>query len=178
VTQQLTQPGVRLAFDKERATLEFGQQLAHALAANGMSRAQLARNLGKTRAYVTQVMRDGQNLTIKTMAELAGACGHELHIKLHQRVAEGGPIYSESGPDWSAIRVVSKQTMVYATCSREVQVLRQWTVPSSSPRRGRRPSAVPTIKALLPAPTHLWSQDGANEFTDLEPYAPLPAHEE
>jgi len=82
VSQQLQNTAFRVEYDKERAAYEFSAQLQSALARQGKSRADLARELGCSRASVSQKLRK-QNLTIRTMAEFAAACGHELHIALH-----------------------------------------------------------------------------------------------
>ena len=111
VSQQLADPALRLAFDQERATREFSEQLDQVLVSENISRAELAKRLGKSRAYITQTLRKGRNLTIATMAEIAGACGFELHVRLHRRQAEGGPIFTEPCPDWHAVTLTSTVTL-------------------------------------------------------------------
>lgn len=69
----------------ERVVMEFSSQLAGALAEQGHSRASLARQLGQSRASVTQALRSGSNLTIRRMVEFAGVCGYEVHIDLRPR---------------------------------------------------------------------------------------------
>lgn len=83
--RQLADPEVRLAFDQERASLEFIHQLDAVMSRSGVSKAMLARRLGRSRAFVSQALSRGRNLTIKTMVELAGACGYELHVLLRRR---------------------------------------------------------------------------------------------
>jgi antitoxin component HigA of HigAB toxin-antitoxin module len=87
LTQEMAKPEFRLAFNKERATIEFQEQIQSALDQDGVSRKQFAEQLGKSPAFVSQVLQHGRNLTVSTMAELADACGCELHILLRRRGA-------------------------------------------------------------------------------------------
>ncbi len=41
----------------------------------GITKAALARRLGKSKAYVTQALSGGRNMTLRTLAEFAWACG-------------------------------------------------------------------------------------------------------
>jgi len=102
--RQLADPKVRLEFDKERASDEFVDQLENVLQTTKMSRAALAGKIGRTRAYVTQSLRRRTNLTIKTMAELAGACGYELHIMLFPRTASGGTVFTAPATPWHVVK--------------------------------------------------------------------------
>lgn len=111
VASQLADPKVRLEFDRERASEEFVDQLDAALQSGGISRATLAGTLGRSRAFITQTLRRRANLTIKTMAELAGACGYELHIALLPRGAGTGPVWSEPQSQWSVVRCEPRQPM-------------------------------------------------------------------
>jgi hypothetical protein len=86
-SRQLEKPEVRQGFDQERASYEFCQQLETALSAEDISRSELTERLGKTKAFITQSLKRGHNLTIKTMSELASACGMELHVLLRRREA-------------------------------------------------------------------------------------------
>lgn len=108
----LEDPEIRLAFDRERASMEFTEQLEHAMAAGGLSRADVARQLGRSRAFVSQALRRGQNLTIKTMAELSAACGFELHILLRRRSHGGGSVFCAPMVDWEELRRPSKMSNI------------------------------------------------------------------
>jgi DNA-binding XRE family transcriptional regulator len=48
----------------------------------GMTRAELARRLGATPAYVTKILRGSANFTLDTMVRLARALDAELHVPL------------------------------------------------------------------------------------------------
>jgi transcriptional regulator with XRE-family HTH domain len=105
VSRQLSDGSIRLSFDQERAAHEFIEQFEVALCEAGLSRAEVARRLGRSAPSITQALRKGRNLTIKLMTELAGICDHEVHIRLRPRSSVGGPIYIEPERDWSATHV-------------------------------------------------------------------------
>ena len=55
--------------------------IARLMAEQAVSRAELARRLGKSRAWVTQLLSGKGNLTVKTLAEAAFALGAELRME-------------------------------------------------------------------------------------------------
>jgi len=67
-------------FLTEEAKIGFAVCVERRLRQNGASKADLARKLGKSQAYVTKVLRGDANLTIKTMVELAHAVNSVLHL--------------------------------------------------------------------------------------------------
>ena len=48
----------------------------------GVTRAELARRLGTSQAYITRVLSGNANFTLKTMARLAHALGMQLDVGL------------------------------------------------------------------------------------------------
>ncbi|HVF60486.1 MAG TPA: helix-turn-helix transcriptional regulator [Thermoanaerobaculia bacterium] len=67
------------------AILAFTEDLTRAMEREGVSRAELARRLGATPAYVTKILRGNVNFTLATMVRLARALGAELHVQLSPR---------------------------------------------------------------------------------------------
>jgi transcriptional regulator with XRE-family HTH domain len=53
--------------------------------AQGISRAEFARRLGTSQAYVTRVLGGNANFTLKTMSKLALALDLELEVVLRPR---------------------------------------------------------------------------------------------
>jgi transcriptional regulator with XRE-family HTH domain len=53
------------------------------------SNADLARELGTSRAYITKIMRGDQNLSIDKITEIADALGADVHIHLTDKGATG-----------------------------------------------------------------------------------------
>jgi transcriptional regulator with XRE-family HTH domain len=66
----------------ETAIIDFTEELTRAMQRGGVSRADLARRLKTSPAYVTKVLRGEANFTMKTMVRLAQALGCELYFKL------------------------------------------------------------------------------------------------
>ena len=58
---------------QERLILDVTEQLAGALEDDGVTRAELARRLGRTPGFVSQLLGGGRNLTLRTIADIAAA---------------------------------------------------------------------------------------------------------
>jgi transcriptional regulator with XRE-family HTH domain len=62
-------------FQRERLATEITELIARVMDDQGVSRAELASRLGKSRAYVTKMLRHGSNLTVHTIADVFAALG-------------------------------------------------------------------------------------------------------
>ena len=60
----------------------FLEDLVRAMDEAGISRAELARRLGSTPAYVTKILRGNVNFTLTSLVKLARAVGCELHLAI------------------------------------------------------------------------------------------------
>ena len=58
---------------QERLILDVTELLAGALEDGGVTRAELARRLGRTPGFVSQLLGGGRNLTLRTIADIAAA---------------------------------------------------------------------------------------------------------
>ena len=67
---------------QEELIVEVTEALARALATSGLTRSQLAARLGRTKGFVSQVLGGGRNLTLRTLADLAGALGCHVRVDL------------------------------------------------------------------------------------------------
>ena len=65
----------------EALAAEASETIARLMAQRNVSRADLARKLNKSRAWVTQLLSGKANMTIRTLAEVAYTLGAE--VKLH-----------------------------------------------------------------------------------------------
>jgi predicted DNA-binding protein (UPF0251 family) len=68
-------PRQQLLFEQERAVLLATEETLRLMGREGITKAALARRLGKSKAYVTQALSGGRNMTLRTLAEFAWACG-------------------------------------------------------------------------------------------------------
>ena len=67
---------------QQDATLDFAEELFRLIEEGDVSRAELARRIGTSQAYVTQVLRAEANFTLSTMTRLALAVDHRVRIHL------------------------------------------------------------------------------------------------
>ena len=67
--------------------IEFTQEISALMEKQGMSRAELARRLGSSRAYVTKLLDGSANFTLYTMTKVAMALGAAVHVHLAPRDA-------------------------------------------------------------------------------------------
>jgi transcriptional regulator with XRE-family HTH domain len=68
-------------YQQERAISEITGLIWKALEENDLSQAALAERLGKTKGFVCQILEDGANKTIRTVADVLAALGQELHFE-------------------------------------------------------------------------------------------------
>jgi len=59
---------------------EFGEDVCRLMDEQGISRAELARRLGTSRAYVTKLLGGNANFTLQTMTKVAMALGAAVHV--------------------------------------------------------------------------------------------------
>lgn len=64
----------------ELASLSFTDEIARLMEAQGVTKAELARRLHTSPAYVTQLLRGGINLTLRSMTKVSIALGCELRL--------------------------------------------------------------------------------------------------
>lgn len=73
-------PENRRMLREEELILHFTETITNALEESGLSRADLAARLGKSRAFVSQALSGGRNLTIRTIADFLDALDQQLLI--------------------------------------------------------------------------------------------------
>jgi transcriptional regulator with XRE-family HTH domain len=78
-------PERRLNLRREELILEVTEALVNAMVEAGIMRAELARRMGKTRGFVTQVFEGGRNLTLGTIAEIADALDCKVEVRVVSR---------------------------------------------------------------------------------------------
>lgn len=69
---------------QEELILEVTEALAEALEREGISKAELARRLRKTKGFVSQVLGGGRNLTLRTIADIADAFQCRMRVYLER----------------------------------------------------------------------------------------------
>ncbi|MEJ5328604.1 MAG: helix-turn-helix transcriptional regulator [Desulfobaccales bacterium] len=66
---------------QEELILEVTETLCALLEKEGVSRTELARRLGKTKGFVSQLLGGGRNLTLRTLADVLSVLGYRLQLK-------------------------------------------------------------------------------------------------
>lgn len=82
LTALLQNPEYRRAYQQEKLIAEATELVAQAMRHAGKSRSQLASELGRSRAYVTQILSGSRNLTLRTWANTLTALGFEARLTL------------------------------------------------------------------------------------------------
>ncbi len=68
----------QLLFQQERAVLLATEEILQLMEREGISKADLAKALGKSKAHITQALSGGRNMTLRTLAAFAWACHHSV----------------------------------------------------------------------------------------------------
>jgi transcriptional regulator with XRE-family HTH domain len=68
------------SFQRERLATEITELVCELMDEHRISRAELARRLGKSPPYVTKMLRNGSNLTVKTISDVFFALGKSVRI--------------------------------------------------------------------------------------------------
>lgn len=115
-----------LSYKKEKARIDFTIELQSLMEKNRVTRADLARGLNKSNAYITQILRGERNFTIDTMVELAEALESDLAIHFspkgqntvdwHRVVQSSAPGQRRKPVNASASRFIKMKGFVAEDC--------------------------------------------------------------
>jgi len=75
----------------EGLKLDFAEEVGRLMEEQKVSRAELARRLGTSPAYVTKILHWTANLTLTSMSKIALAFGSRVHLGLGPKKAPSGP---------------------------------------------------------------------------------------
>jgi transcriptional regulator with XRE-family HTH domain len=71
----------RRLFQQEKLIVDATDTIARLMEEKGVTRADLAKRLGKSRAFVTQILGGDQNITLRTLADTLYALDCETDIQ-------------------------------------------------------------------------------------------------
>jgi transcriptional regulator with XRE-family HTH domain len=110
---------------QQDAILDFAEELCRLMEEKGVSRAELARRIGKSPAYITEVLRAESNFTIGTMTRLGMALG--CRLRLHLAPKHSVTYWKDSlyFPEDSALR--SDYTVTAAASDEDMKVVQDET---------------------------------------------------
>lgn len=81
VGQQIESLDDRVLFEEERAVFVATELLSRIMEERGLSRADLARLIGTSRANITTLLSGQRNMTIRTFARLAARLGVRVEMR-------------------------------------------------------------------------------------------------
>ena len=90
---------------EEELILEVTEAVIAVMQEEGISKAQLAKRLGKTKGFISQLLSGGRNLTLRTLAGLVDALGYRVTITV-SKDRDSRSVGSES-PDLRVINIES-----------------------------------------------------------------------
>lgn len=74
----------RRVLNQEKLILEVTEALSEAIEERGLTRSEVAKRLGKTKGFVSQLLAGGRNLTLRTVADVADAVGISLKLRVEK----------------------------------------------------------------------------------------------
>ncbi len=80
-------PEFRRLLSIEALVADASEVIASLMADQNMTKADLARRLNKSRAWVTQLLSGKANMTVRTLAEVVYALGAEVKLNAHLRTS-------------------------------------------------------------------------------------------
>jgi transcriptional regulator with XRE-family HTH domain len=77
----LEKPEHRRLYEQEKLLVDAAELLSQAMETENVSRAELARRLGKSRSFVTQVLRGNHNMTLRTLADIFFSLDYQVSLQ-------------------------------------------------------------------------------------------------
>lgn len=71
-------------YKTEGIILDFTERICEILAERGISRAEFARMLGRSKAWVTKLLRGDHNMTVATIVQVMNTLGHDVEIDVRE----------------------------------------------------------------------------------------------
>lgn len=83
------------SFAEERLIVATAEAIWEQMERRGVTQAEVAAALGKTKAYVSQVLSGDRNMTLRTLADIAFAIGSQVDVRLRPAMSSDAWDYSE-----------------------------------------------------------------------------------
>jgi len=80
-SKQMKDPEFLKAFAREGLIIDIQEEICRLMEENDVSRNELAKRMGKTKGFITQILNSGRNLTLRTVADVFTALEAEITIK-------------------------------------------------------------------------------------------------
>ncbi|MYE31510.1 MAG: helix-turn-helix transcriptional regulator [Chloroflexi bacterium] len=83
-------------YEFAKAAIEVGEQIVARMEERGMTQADLAREMGVSRARVSQILRGNDNLTLKSIVAVAIGLDCRVELRLNPVQSDSKPIGSDA----------------------------------------------------------------------------------
>ena len=110
-----TTEGKRL-YEQERAILEVTELICEIMGATGISRSELAKKLGKTKGYITQLLDGDTNMTVRTISDVFTALGKELHFSTEPCGYPTGVSWTFPGQSVFSVALLEEELPCESSC--------------------------------------------------------------
>lgn len=107
-------------YAQEKLIVDAAEEIWAAMDDSKVSKAQLATSLGKSKAFVSQILSGSRNMTLRTMADIASSLGKKVCVRLldahesdawhsvdavliSRRVAPFAEVEVSNDPHWSHV---------------------------------------------------------------------------
>ncbi len=104
------EPGRDRLFAQEQLIVAVAEHIWEQMEDRKISKAEIASALGKSKAFITQVLNGTRNMTLRTLSDIAFALDAELEIQFRPRSSSHG---------WS--RGVTTRARTAVVCEQQVQ---------------------------------------------------------
>jgi len=101
-------------FLTEEKILDFTERVVLEMGKMEITRAQLANSLGKSKAFVTKLLKGDANMTIKTMVTVAQALGCNLHLDLYPKGFYAKTLYARDSRGFKPVDLTYTEDGQYA----------------------------------------------------------------
>ena len=101
-------------FVKQELALEATEKISELMEASKVTKSELARRTGSSKAYITQVLAGSRNITVHTLAALAFALGYR--IELH-----AAPLAVANSVEVPSIELTKIPMQLPAPCDNEME---------------------------------------------------------
>lgn len=77
-------------YAQESLIVDVAEEIWAALEEEQITKADLAARLGKSKAFITQILNGSRNMTLRTLADVATALGRKMCVRLRRQGEEDG----------------------------------------------------------------------------------------
>jgi transcriptional regulator with XRE-family HTH domain len=113
--QFIRTPGNQRIYEQERLLVEATELISTVMETTQTRRGELARRLGRSKAYVTQILRGNRNLTLKTFADVCWALNYRVVMQPQPLAATecGATAFGQ----WDLIQQTGNSTVNAEACT-------------------------------------------------------------